>query len=111
MTTIKVQSLLPLLCTVLLLLMISAPIYAQQRGYKQQAFQTSDIIPDDIILETMARLPQVKLPGALDDVGRQAYDTVEKGPGTGYENGPRGPVAMWLHSPVLAEAIFDVRQL
>ena len=106
LATIKVQSLLPLLCTVLLA--ISAPIYAQQRGYKQQGFQTSDIIPDDIILETMARLPQVNRE-ALDDVGRQAYDTFVR-PGTGYENGPRGPVAMWLHSPVLAEAIFDVRQ-
>ena len=106
LTTIKVQSLLPLLCTVLLA--ISAPIYAQQRGYKQQGIQTSDIIPDDIILETMARLPHVNRE-ALDDVGRQAYDTFVR-PGTGYENGPRGPVAMWLHSPVLAEAIFDVRQ-
>ena len=47
--------------------------------------------------------------GPLDAAGQRAFDTYVR-PGTGYENGPRGPVAMWLHSPVLAEAIFDVRQ-
>ncbi|MBK50810.1 MAG: hypothetical protein CMQ45_00295 [Gammaproteobacteria bacterium] len=81
---------------------------AQPKRYLPQGLQTVDRLPDDILLETMARLPNVN-PEALDTFDRQAYDTYVR-PGTGYENGPRGPVAMWLHSPVLAEAIFDVRQ-
>ena len=81
---------------------------AQTDIYQSQGMQTADRVPDDILLETMARLPQVQR-DEMDEVGQQAYDTYVR-PGTGYENGPRGPVAMWLHSPVLAEAIFDVRQ-
>ena len=87
---------------------ITFPIYAQPQKYELQGVQTPESIPDDILPETMARLPQVSR-DALDAVGQQAYDTYVR-PGTGYENGPRGPVAMWLHSPALAEAIFDVRQ-
>ena len=81
---------------------------SQERVYQPQGMQTADRIPADIQMDTMARLPQVQRE-SLDAVGQQAYDTYVR-PGTGYENGPRGPVAMWLHSPVLAEAIFDVRQ-
>ena len=76
--------------------------------YLRQGLQTVERVPDDILPETMARLPQVSR-DSLDAVGQQAYDTYVR-PGTGYLNGPRGPVAMWLHSPVLAGAIFDVRQ-
>jgi 4-carboxymuconolactone decarboxylase len=86
----------------------SSSLSAQPENYLPQGLQTADRVPEDILPETMARLPQVNR-DALDAVGQQAYDTYVR-PGTGYENGPRGPVAMWLHSPVLAEAIFDVRQ-
>ena len=91
-----------------LTLAASSWLSAQPEIYLPQGLQTADRVPEDILPETMARLPQVSR-DALDAVGQQAYDTYVR-PGTGYENGPRGPVAMWLHSPVLAEAIFDVRQ-
>ena len=83
-------------------------IVAQPATYLPQGLQTVERVPDDILPETMARLPQVSR-DSLDAAGQRAFDTYVR-PGTGYENGPRGPVAMWLHSPVLAEAIFDVRQ-
>ena len=83
-------------------------LVAQPATYLPQGLQTVERVPDDILPETMARLPQVSR-DSLDAAGQRAFDTYVR-PGTGYENGPRGPVAMWLHSPVLAEAIFDVRQ-
>lgn len=64
--------------------------------------------PADIDLTSMARLPQVQRE-SLDEAGKRAFDTYVS-PGTGYETGLRGPVGMWMHSPALAEAIFDVRQ-
>ncbi len=98
------------ICSMLLLtIAISAPgANAQTSQHQAQGMQTADKIPADILTETMARLPQVQR-DEMDAVGQAAYDTYVR-PGTGYETGPRGPVAMWLHSPVLAEAIFDVRQ-
>lgn len=65
-------------------------------------------IPADIHQESLARLPQVQR-GALDAAGRAAFDTWVS-PGTGYDNGLRGPIGKWMHSPELAEAMFDVRQ-
>ena len=83
-------------------------LVAQPATYLPQGLQTVERVPDDIPPETMARLPQVSR-DSLDAAGKRAFDAHAR-PCTGYENGPRGPVAMWLHSPVLAEAIFDVRQ-
>jgi len=65
-------------------------------------------LPSDIDLTSLARLPQVQR-DELDDAGKRAFDTYVS-PGTGYETGLRGPVGMWMHSPALAEAVFDVRQ-
>lgn len=95
---------------VILLAIASTPSvsFAQDVVYQPQGLQTEEKIPSDILTDTMARLPQVQR-DELDEIGKAAYDTYVS-PGTGYESGPRGPVAMWLHSPVLAEAIFDVRQ-
>lgn len=89
-------------------LTISLWLVAQPATYLPQGLQTVERVPNDILPETMARLPQVSR-DSLDAAGQRAFDTYVR-PGTGYENGPRGPVAMWLHSPALAEAIFDVRQ-
>ena len=97
-----------MLVTLVMLCHCSSVSVAQDIIYQPQGMQTQEKIPSDILPETMARLPQVDRE-AMDDVGKNAYDTFVR-PGTGYENGPRGPVAMWMHSPVLAEAIFDVRQ-
>ena len=83
-------------------------IKAQEVQYELQCIQTQDRIPDDIHMDSLARLPQVQREN-LNTLGRSAFDTYVR-PGTGYETGLRGPVGMWMHSPVLAEAVFDLRQ-
>lgn len=87
---------------------LSAAIQAQPAEYQLQGIQTQDKIPDDIYIDSLARLPQVQRED-LDAEGRAAFDTYVS-PGTGYETGLRGPVGMWMHSPALAQAVFDVRQ-
>lgn len=82
--------------------------HAQETNYELQGVQTQEKIPDDIHMDSLARLPQVQRED-LDANGRAAFDTYVR-PGTGYETGLRGPVGMWMHSPVLAQAVFDVRQ-
>ena len=79
-----------------------------EAGYELEGVQTAAKIPTDINMDSLARLPQVSRQG-LDVIGREAFDTYVS-PGTGYETGLRGPIGMWMHSPVLAEAMFDVRQ-
>lgn len=95
---------------VLLILQASISILsnAQEVEYRSQGIQTPAKIPQDIQMDSLARLPQI-LREDLDDSGARAFDTYVS-PGTGYETGLRGPVGMWMHSPVLAEAIFDLRQ-
>ena len=68
-------------------LTISLWLVAQPATYLPQGLQTVERVPDDILPETMARLPQVSR-DSLDAVGQQAYDTYVR-PGTGYENGQR----------------------
>ena len=87
---------------------LSITIKAQEVQYELQGMQTQDRIPDDIHMDSLARLPQVQREN-LNTLGRSAFDTYVR-PGTGYETGLRGPVGMWMHSPVLAEAVFDLRQ-
>ena len=81
---------------------------AAETGYELEGVQTAEKIPTDINMYSLARLPQVSRQG-LDVIGRGAFDTYVS-PGTGYETGLRGPIGMWMHNPVLAEAMFDVRQ-
>ena len=87
---------------------LSITIKAQEAQYELQGMQTQDRIPDDIHMDSLARLPQIQREN-LNTLGRSAFDTYVR-PGTGYETGLRGPVGMWMHSPVLAEAVFDLRQ-
>ena len=87
---------------------ISALSSAQEVEYQSPGIQTPAKIPQDIQMGSLARLPQI-LREDLDDSGARAFDTYVR-PGTGYEAGLRGPVGMWMHSPVLAEAIFGLRQ-
>ncbi|NKB32121.1 MAG: hypothetical protein GKR91_03390 [Pseudomonadales bacterium] len=82
---------------------ISITLDAQEAQYQLQGMQTQEKIPDDIHMDSLARLPQVQRED-LDEVGRNAFDTFVR-PGTGYETGLRGPVGMWMHSPILAEAV------
>ncbi len=97
-------------CALLLILCAGlwSPVKAQPVEYQLQGTQTLDKIPDDIYMDSLARLPQVQR-ADLDAVGKAAFDTYVS-PGTGYETGLRGPVGMWMHSPALAQAVFDVRQ-
>lgn len=87
-------------------LMIAA--YAAESDYLMLPVLTTEDIPADIHQDSMARLPQVRRED-LDAIGQNAFDTYVR-PGTGYDTGLRGPIGMWMHSPVLAEALFDVRQ-
>ncbi len=97
-----------LLTLTILLFTVNHPVVvAAESDYRFLPPQTEASIPDDIHMDSLARLPEVQRQD-LDAVGRNAFDTWVS-PGTGYENGLRGPIGMWMHSPVLAEAIFDVR--
>lgn len=64
--------------------------------------------PPDIDMGSLARLPTVQRQD-LDAIGQDAFDTYVS-PGTGYETGLRGPIGMWMHSPILAKALFPVRE-
>jgi len=65
---------------------------------------TEPDIPSDIQHDSWARLP---LPNraSLDNDGQRAFDTIIN-PDSRYADGPRGPIAMWLYSPAMAEHIF-----
>lgn len=96
--------------SVLLLLLIALPSAspAAEAGFTLPGLLSAAEFPDDIFMDSLARLPQVHREN-LDDVGRAAFDTYVS-PGTGYETGLRGPIGVWMNSPVLAQAMFDVRQ-
>ncbi len=61
-------------------------------------------IPSDIHRDSWGRLP---LPdrSAFEADGQRAFDVIVN-PDSRYASGPRGPVAMWLYSPLMAEHIF-----
>ena len=94
--------------TTIVCLNLSIPAWAQETARSGSALQAEENIPEDIYDDSLARLPQVQR-SSLDTQGRAAFDTYVS-PGTGYETGLRGPVGMWMHSPSLASAVFNVRQ-
>lgn len=95
--------------TAIACLNLSIPTQAQDTEVERSPdIQMEENIPKDIYDDSLARLPQVQRSN-LDTQGRAAFDTYVS-PGTGYETGLRGPVGMWMHSPSLASAVFDVRQ-
>jgi len=100
--------------SLLLLTLIAAPIVpltsllAAEAGFTMPAALSAADFPDDIHMDSLARLPQVQRAG-LDAAGRAAFDTYVS-PGTGYGSGLRGPIGVWMNSPELAQAMFDVRQ-
>ena len=65
---------------------------------------TESDIPSDIQRDSWARLP---LPSraSFDNDGQRAFDAIIN-PDSRYADGPRGPIAMWLYSPAMAEHIF-----
>lgn len=105
---IRTNAFNPGIVLLILLSISSGSLYGQWDNLTLPEPVSAADMPADIHMDSLARLPQVQRED-LDAVGRQAFDTYVS-PGTGYETGLRGPVGMWMHSPVLAEAIFDVRQ-
>ncbi len=81
---------------------------AAESDYVIQPPLTAEAVPADILAESLARLPRVQR-ADLDAIGQDAFDTYVR-PGTGYETGLRGPIGMWMHSPEVAKAMFDVRR-
>jgi 4-carboxymuconolactone decarboxylase len=77
---------------------------ATQEGAAEPSIVMESEIPTDIQRDSWARLP---LPAReqLDPEGQRAYDVIVD-PDSRYSEGPRGPVAMWLCSPLRAEHIF-----
>lgn len=87
---------------------VEITVDAAESDYAMRPPLTAETVPADIFDDSLARLPQVQRSN-LDATGQDAFDTYVS-PGTGYETGLRGPVGMWMNSPELAEAMFDVRQ-
>ena len=65
---------------------------------------TADIPPDIHRDNSWARLPLL-IRDDMDTDGQRAHDVIVH-PDSRYADGPRGPVAMWLYSPLMAEHIF-----
>lgn len=101
----------PILSGLITLLLLMAPVVslsAAEAGFTMPEPLSTAGFPPDIHMDSLARLPQVQRAG-LDAAGREAFDTYVS-PGTGYETGLRGPIGVWMNSPALAQAMFDVRQ-
>lgn len=100
--------------SLLLLTLLAAPIAplgsltAAEAGFLTPTPLAAADFPDDVHMDSLARLPQIQR-ADLDAAGKTAFDTYVS-PGTGYGSGLRGPVGVWMNSPALAQAIFDVRQ-
>ncbi len=96
--------------SLLLFMLFALPItaHAAEAGFTLPSPLTAADFPSDIFMDSLARLPQVHRQD-LDAAGRAAFDTYVS-PGTGYETGLRGPIGVWMNSPALAQAMFDVRQ-
>jgi 4-carboxymuconolactone decarboxylase len=67
---------------------------------------TADDIQNNSVNESWARLP---LPHReqLDLDGQSTFDMIVT-PGSRYESGLRGPVAMWVYSPLMAKHLFPM---
>ncbi len=83
-------------------------LIAAEAGFTLPISLNAADFADDIHMDSLARLPQVQRID-LNAAGREAFDTYVS-PGTGYGSGLRGPIGVWMNSPELAQAMFDVRQ-
>ena len=78
---------------------------ASMRGVAaQSSIVAEEDIPADINRDSWARLP-ILAREDLDEDGQRAFDTIVN-PDSRYASGLRGPVAMWVYSPTMAEHIF-----
>lgn len=65
---------------------------------------TPEDIPSGIHEDSWARVPQITR-DSLDADGQRAYDVIVN-PGSRYATGLRGPIGMWMNSPLMAEHLF-----
>ena len=65
---------------------------------------TAADIPPGIHEDSLARLPQITR-DSLDADGQRAYDIIVH-PDSRYSDGLRGPIGMWMYSPLMAEHLF-----
>ncbi len=78
---------------------------ASRMGVAAQASVVAEEdIPADINRDSWARLP-ILAREDLDEDGQRAFDTIVN-PGSRYASGLRGPLAMWVYSPTMAEHVF-----
>ncbi len=94
-------------CLCLLLALPALHAAEATDDYVMPGEMTADLLPADIHLDSLARLPQVQR-DELDAYGQEVFDLWVR-PGTGYGTGLRGPVGMWMHSPQLAQGVFPLR--
>ncbi len=81
---------------------------ASSGGTPPEAFTPREMseadIPPGIQEDSLARLPQITRE-SLDADGQRAYDVIVH-PDSRYSNGLRGPIGMWMYSPLMAEHLF-----
>ena len=82
---------------------VSPPVALQDEAFEPSVVVAADI-PANIHTDSWARLPLPSRDALFPD-GQRAYDVIVN-PDSRYASGPRGPVAMWLYSPLMAEHIF-----
>jgi len=102
------SSILLILVTIAAFIIPIAMVNATEAEFTMPSALSASDFPDDVHTSSLARLPQIQRI-ELDTAGREAFDTYVS-PGTGYGSGLRGPIGVWMNSPELARAMFDVRQ-
>ena len=83
---------------------VEAPRATESTQAQASSIVTAADIPSDIFEDSWARL-HLPRREALEADGRRAYDVIVN-PDSRYATGLRGPVAMWVYSPLMAEHIF-----
>jgi len=76
---------------------------AQDREFTPHVVTPEDI-PEGIHEESWARVPTISRE-SLDADGQRAFDVIVN-PDSRYSTGLRGPIGMWMNSPLMAEHLF-----
>ena len=76
---------------------------AQDREFTPHVVTPEDI-PEGIHEDSWARVPTIARE-SLDADGQRAYDVIVN-PDSRYATGLRGPIGMWMNSPLMAEHLF-----
>ena len=84
-------------------LLVPAVAPAQDREFTPHVVTPEDI-PEGIHEDSWARVPTIARE-SLDADGQRAYDVIVN-PDSRYSTGLRGPIGMWMNSPLMAEHLF-----